>query len=202
MKDIIVTLMTLLSIIIGHSQESQNIKNEEKNTRNYRVFAAYDLGEMAFNKFQNFSGEIGIQLKNKNLIRFSYLNVKLTEEHLSGDFARDVDGDNVAGLMKGYELFYDVPIISNFNLGLSVGYFNDFYKHTILNESVENFSGTIGFAPGYRETDLFNIKGMYYNFVIPFRFYLNPLDETKLGDSTVKRHSFTNTIHFYIGYQF
>jgi hypothetical protein len=201
MKQTLLSLNIIFHCIIAYSQRDVKSISDSSN-RCTKYFVAYDLGEMAFNKFQNFGGETGVQFKNKQILRFVYMNVKLTEEHLSSDFAKDVDGDHIRGLMKGYELFYDLPVIDKFNLGLSAGYYNDFYQHTISKESIENHSTTLGFAPGYRETDLLGVKGLYFNFVVPFRFYFNPLEKTKLGASTINRHFFTNNIWFFVGYQF
>lgn len=172
-----------------------------------KLFIAYELGEMVFNKFQNFSGEVGIKLKNDNLVRFVYQNVKLSEKHLSSDFAKAVDGKNVRGLMRSYEIFYDLKVLniqsqSKVYFGISAGYANDYYEHTILDRSVENTSWTVGFAPSFRETDLFKVKGLYINLAVPFRYYFDPLEQTNLGDATVKRHRLVNNIWFFVGYQF
>ncbi len=182
--------------------------SRETNNTKPSVYIGYDLGEMAFNRFQNFSGELGLKFKNDHTIRFIYQNVKLTEEHLSSDFASAVEGENVSGLWNGYELLYDIPIYrfksgnSFIYGGLSAGYHENFYQHTILNESVEHKTGTIGFDVGFRETNIFKVKGLYINFQIPFRYNFNRLEETKLGDATVNESVFGQTISFFVGYEF
>lgn len=175
--------------------------------RKAKIFLGYDLGEMALNKFQNFAGEAGVKFDNDHSIRFIYLNVKLTEEHLSSGFANAVDGDQVKGLWQGYDLVYDLPVFhfkgSKFiYAGLSAGYHKNFYEHTVLDESIDHQSATIGFDIGYREANIFKIKGLYFNFQIPFRYNFNALEETKLGTSTVNKSVFGQTISFFIGYEF
>lgn len=172
------------------------------------IYAGYDFGEMAFNKFQNFAGEIGLKFKNDHTIRFVYLNVKLTEQHLSSGFANAVDGEHVTGLWNGYELLYDIPIYrfkkgNGFVYGgLSVGQHKNLYQHTILEEATEHKTSTVGFDIGFRETNVFKIKGLYMNFQIPFRYYFIPLEATKLGNSTVNKNIFDQTISFFVGYEF
>jgi len=46
------------------------------------------------------------------MIRLTHMNVNLTEEHLSSEFARAVDGDNVEGKLFGFEAFYDLPVLT------------------------------------------------------------------------------------------
>ncbi|MFN3999304.1 hypothetical protein [Algoriphagus sp.] len=171
-------------------------------TNKTTVFLGYELGEMAFNNFQNFSGEFGLKFKNDNQLRFVYQNVKLSEKHLSSNFARNVDGENIRGLMKSYEVFYDYQLLKNIYFGASVGYANDYYEHTTLAESVSNLSPTVGFSPSYRETDIFKIKGLYFHLAVPFRYYFAPLEETQLGNSKVNKHLLVNNIWFFIGFQF
>lgn len=172
------------------------------------IYIGYDLGEMALNKFQNFAGELGLKFKNDHTFRFVYLNIKLTEQHLSSNLTGAVDGKNVSGLWNGYELLYDVPIYrfkggnSFLYGGLSAGYHKNSYQHTILAESVEHKTGTVGFDIGFRETNIFKVKGLYINFQIPVRYYFNTLEETKLGDTTINKAVFEQTISFFVGYEF
>lgn len=196
-----------LSIILFIWAANVFAQDSTTNNKN-QIFIGYDLGEMAFNKFQNFAGEVGLNFKNDNMLRFVYLNVKLTESHLSSGFAQAIDGENIKGHWQGYELLYDIPLYrlknkeSFFYGGLSAGYHNFKYQHTILNESMNHKTGTAGFDIGYRETNVFKVKGLYYNFQIPVRFYFNPIEETQLGSSTVNKSGFEQTISFFIGYEF
>ncbi len=200
MKNLAIIIFLILWSASVFAQDSTNTKSN--------VFIAYDLGEMAFNRFQNFAGEVGYKFKNDHMIRFVYLNIKLTEEHLSSDFAMAVDGENVTGLWHGYELLYDIPIYrfkggNGFVYGgLSAGYHENSYQHTILNESVEHNTGTIGFDIGYRESNVLKVKGLYLNFQIPIRYNFKTLEETMLGEATVNKSVFGQNISFFIGYEF
>jgi len=167
-----------------------------------RYFVAYEFGEMAFNKFRNFAGETGVKFKNRHMLRLVYMDVKLTEKHLSSGFANVVSGKNVEGHFKGYELFYDVPVFKGINLGASAGYYHDRYRHRLTGHSISHTTPTLGFDVNYRETDVFGLKGLYFNFSVPFRFYLRPLEKTDLGGSTVNRHFFENNIWFFVGFEF
>ncbi len=202
-KVVIFNLLFIFGIVNIFAQDSTNPDPTKPS-----IFIGYDLGEMAFNNFQNFAGEIGVKLKKDHMVRFVYLNVKLTEAHLSSSFAAAVDGENVSGLWNGYELLYDLPIYRFKNGrtliygGVSAGYHKNSYQHTILAESIENKTATIGFDIGFRETNIFKINGLYINFQIPFRYKFNALEETKLGDATVNKSVFEQTISFFVGYEF
>jgi len=166
-------------------------------------YVGYEILEMAMNKFQYFAGEIGYRFDKKNHIRLAILEVKLTERHLSSSTeAYAVDGENVEGYFRGYEINYDKFYYKNLFISANMGYFHDTYEHTILDEKVENKTFTIGTALGYRHSDLFGIKHFYINFSLPVRYYFNKLEETKLGDTTVREHSIVNNIWLFLGYQF
>lgn len=204
MKKIITfTILFLLCLVNSFAQDAK-----DDNNTNTSFYIGYDFGEMAFNRFQNFAGEIGLRFKNDHTLRFVYLNVKLTEQHLSSNFANAVDGKNITGLWNGYELLYDLPIYRFKNGrtliygGLSAGYHNNTYQHTILDESLEHKSGTVGFDVGFRETNVFKIKGLYINFQIPFRYNFKTLEETQLGNSTINKSVLSQTISFFVGYEF
>jgi len=204
MKYLIISSLLLLVCSTNNFGQASSQNNDPKSN----FYLGYDLGEMAFNKFQNFAGEVGFNLKNQHAIRFVYLNIKLTEDHLSSDFARAVDGDNVTGHWVGYELFYDVPLYRFKNGdtyiygGLSAGYHKNSYEHTVLAESFDHQTGTVGLGVGFRDTNVFGIKGLYMNFQIPVRYNFNKLEETKLGNSTVNKVVVDQTISFFVGYEF
>ncbi len=189
----------ILGILVFISLQcfGQNDVSKEK----VRYFVAYEFGEMAFNKFKNFAGETGVKFKNNHMLRFVYMDVKLTEKHLSSGFANVVSGKNVEGHFKGYELFYDIPVFKGVNLGAGTGYYNDFYQNILTKESVSHSTPTVGFGLNYRETNLFKVNGLYFNFSVPFRFYLKPLEKTNLGGSTVNRHFFEKNIWFFVGFE-
>lgn len=204
MKKIVITI----TLIIAWSTNVFCQDSANSNTYQSSIFIGYDLGEMAFNKFQNFGGEIGYKNKNDHSIRFVYLNIKLTEEHLSSGFANAVDGDNVTGLWHAYNLYYDIPVFRFKNGtsfiygGLSAGYHENSYQHTSLEESVMHKSAIVGFDIGLRESNIFKVEGLYINLQIPFSYKFNTLEETKLGDATVNRSVFGQTISFFVGYEF
>lgn len=166
------------------------------------IFVAYDLGEMIFNKFQNFAGELGCFLPDRSLIRFVHMNVKLSEEHLSSDFAQAVHGSDVEGHFLGYELFYSYPVYHNFYVGVSVGYYENSYWHLKLEEEIKHQSPSIGMQLSYRRPGLLGIDGLYYDFTIPIRYYLFPMEEKPLGDTIISDHIIENNIWFFIGYTF
>ncbi len=178
-------------------------QKDSSKSKNTKFFIAYDFGEATFNKFQSLGSEIGIQFKNNHLLRLSHTNLNLTEEHLSSNFAKAVDGENVKGKQFGFELFYDFPVfIKGLYIAPSIGYYDNKYTHTILNEKLKKSSFTTGASISFTETNLFKVKGLYYRFSIPFRFNLDPIKETKLGDATIKNNLFDNNIWFFVGFQF
>ncbi len=201
MKKIIIIVFLFMSLFINGF--AQDVLPENK----VKIYAGYDLGEMVFNKFQNFSGEVGVKFKNGHAVRFAYMNVKLTEKHLSSGFAGAVDGGNVTGLWKGYDLIFDIPLYrfkKNDNViygGASVGYHDNTYQHVISEESFSHKTNTVGFGAGFKETNVFNIKGLYVNLYIPFRYYFDTLEEARLGNSIVKKAKLEQTLHFFIGYE-
>lgn len=202
-KTLIIGIIFLFAFSNIYTQASEVIENPKN-----KFYIGYDLGEMAFNEFQNFAGEIGIGFKNDHVLNFVYLNIKLTEWHLSSGFAKAVTGDNVTGHWVGYEFAYNVPVLrfkKKYHLlytGLIAGNHKNSYSHTILDESVVHQSWTIGLNLGYRENDIFRIKGLYYNLQIPIRFNFTSLEETGIGDAVVNKKTYGQTISFFVGYQF
>lgn len=179
------------------------MENKSFQLNDNRFFVAYELGEALFNKFQSLSGEIGIKLHNDQMCRIAHINLKLTEEHLSSDFASAVEGNNVEGKQFGFEAFYDFPIfIQGLYLGPSIGFYRHTYSHTILDERLEKSSITVGSAISFREVNLFQVTGLYYKLSIPARLTLAPIQQSQLGDTTIKNNTFDNSIWLFIGYEF
>ena len=84
-----------------------NVVNAQDNDRS-TLFFGYETLEMTMNKFQNFAGEVGYRFDDKNQLRLMIGEVNLTERHLSSKWeAAAVDGDNVEGYFRIYELYYD-----------------------------------------------------------------------------------------------
>ncbi len=200
------TLFSILALFFLTNSFAQD--TNETSSSKLSFYIGYDLGEMALNRFQNFAGETGIRFKNDQTIRFVYLNIKLTEQHLSSNWITAVDGDHVKGHWHGFELLYDIPLFRfkkrhNFIYGgVSAGYHRNHYQHTLLPASLKHKTATVGIDLGYRETNLFNVKGLYFNFQIPIRYFFNRLEETKLDDTTVNKVIVEQTISFFVGYEF
>jgi len=181
-----------------------NTVNAQTNDRS-SFFIGYETFEMAMNNFQNFAGEVGYRFNNKNQIRLMIGEVNLTERHLSSSWeAAAVDGDNVEGYLRIYELYYDRYFgkRKNFFYSGSVGYVKDKYNHLISDNRLENETATIGFSIGYRKENLFGIKHLYTNISIPFRYYFNDIPETNWGDTKILAHKFVNNIWFFVGFHF
>jgi hypothetical protein len=167
------------------------------------IFVGYEILEMAMNNFKNFAGEIGYRLDGRNTIRLSIMEVNLTERHLSSNYeAMAIDGENVTGYFRGYEASLDRYFSDRFYASASLGYFSDTYEHTILDERLKIETMTLGTGIGYRRFDMLGIKGAYLHFSIPIRFYFNKIDETRLGETTVREHLIVNNIWLFLGYEF
>lgn len=204
MNQFTILVISCFTTLTVHAQSNQSVV--QKNTKieeSTKVFIAYELGEAVFNKFQSLSGEVGIRFRNNQMLRISHVNLSLTEQHLSSGFAGAVDGDNIKGKQFGFELLYDFPILfKDFHIGPSVGYYKREFQHTLLDESLEKSSLSVGGSLSYRETNIFKIKGLYYSFTLPIRINLNPIQETILGTSVITKNTFDNNIWLFIGYEF
>ncbi|MCI0555590.1 MAG: hypothetical protein L0287_31990 [Anaerolineae bacterium] len=166
-------------------------------------FGAYETLEMAMNNFKYFAGEIGYRFNQKNQMRMTILEVKLTERHLSSGWeAAAVDGNDVEGYFRGYEINFDRFFSKHWYVSANLGYRSDEYNHTLLDESLENKTMTIGTGIGYTRNHLFGIKHFYLNFSMPVRYCFNHLDETKLGETTIRPHIVVNNIWLFLGYKF
>jgi hypothetical protein len=168
------------------------------------LFVGYELLEMSMNEFRNFAGEVGYRFNQDDQLRFVYMDVQLTERHLSSEAeATAVDGDNVEGTFLLYEISYDNYFgSSNWYWSLSAGHENTVYRHTELDEEAELDSASIGAGVGYLTSNFFWVDGLLFNFSIPVRYYLDPLKETKLGDTTIREHTVVNNIWVFVGYHF
>ncbi|NVK52202.1 MAG: hypothetical protein HWD85_04650 [Flavobacteriaceae bacterium] len=186
-----------------YSIANDHSKKDSIKTRKTQFFIGYDFGEAAFNKFQSLGGEIGVKFKNNHQVRLSHTSIRFTEAHLSSSFAGAVDGKNVKGKQFGFELFYDFPVFFNgFYISPSLGYYDNEYTHTNLNEKLEKASFTVGSAISFTEVDIFKVKGLYYRVSLPYRYTFNPHKKTKLGETTIKSNTFDSHLWFFVGYQF
>ena len=166
-------------------------------------FGAYETLEMGMNNFKYFAGEIGYRFNQKYQVRMTIMEVKLTERHLSSGWgAAAVDGNDVEGYFRGYEMHFDRFISKHWYVGANLGYYNDEYSHTVLDESLENKTLTAGIGIGYTRNHLFGIKHLYLNLAMPVRYYFNHIAETKLGETTIKPHIVVNNLWLFLGYKF
>lgn len=166
-------------------------------------FAAYETLEMAMNNFQNFAGEVGYRFDQKNQMRLTIMEVKLTERHLSSGWeAAAVDGSDVEGYFQGYEVFYDRFIFKHLYVSASLGYYHDTYEHTKSDERLANKTFTMGTGIGFTTSNLFGVKHLYLNFSIPVRYYFNPIEETMMGETTIRPHVVVSNIWLFLGFKF
>lgn len=185
-----VVLVLLLAVIPAHAREEG-------------YFVAYETLEMAMNKFQYFAGEVGYRYNQDKQVRLTIAEVNLTERHLSSSWeAYAVDGNNVEGYLRGYELNHDWFFHGGWYFSANIGYFHDYYEHQITKEEIENKTLTIGSGVGYITDNLFGVDRLYMNFSNPIRYYFNDIEETTLGESTVRQHSIVNNMWLFIGYKF
>lgn len=170
-----------------------------------KFFIGYETLEMSMNKFKYFAGEVGYRINPKNQVRLMIGEVKLTENHLSSSWqAVAVDGDNVEGYYRIYELYYDrfFGKRKNWYYSGSLGYTNDKYEHLISDNKIDNETATVGFAIGYKINNLFGINHLYINASMPFRYYFNDIPEQQWGETKILPHKFVNNIWFFVGYNF
>ena len=139
---------------------------------------------------------------NNTSVRFAFLNVALSERHLSSSESSAVDGDNVEGLWRGGEIIYDYPFFKNIYLSSSVGFYDSKYSHTILGESVRQKSPTVSLALSYKGDGVFKIPSTYWRFSVSYRHYFKPIPETLLGESLVSGDSGEITPIIFLGYRF
>jgi len=192
--------MRYLFIIIFILIFSNNVFAKDKLEN---VFVGYETLEMTMNKFQNFAGEVGYRIDERYQIRLTIMEVKLTERHLSSKYeAAAIDGEDVEGYFRGYEVHFDRYFSKRWYVSANFGYYEDTYKHTILSDRIENKTLTFGSGIGYKYTDLFGVNGVYLNVSVPVRFYFNKIEEQKLGSATVRTHLIVNNLWLFLGYEF
>jgi hypothetical protein len=128
------------------------------------------------------------------------MEVDLTKRHLASSWeSYAVDGDDVEGYFRGYEVHLDRFVRGNWYVGVNLGYYEDTYEHTDLAERVHNETLTVGAGLGYSRSGLFGVEPLHINFNVPLRYYFDSLDETKLGDATVRKHLLVNNMWLFIG---
>lgn len=174
-------------------------------TTNKGMFIGYETLEMSMNKFQNFAGEVGYRINPKYQLRLMIGEVKLTERHLSSEWeAYAVDGENVEGYFRIYELNFDRFLFKRktWYAGANMAYVRDKYQSLISDDHIDNETVTAGFVIGYKKTNLFGVEHLYINASIPFRYYFNSIPEMQWGETTIREHKFVNNIWLFLGYNF
>ncbi len=195
------TGVLLLMISCSLFAQTDTTKSAQSDERGY--FAAYEFLEMTMNNFQNFAGEAGYRFDDANQVRLTIMEVKQTERHLSNKYeAMAIDGGHVRGYFRDYEINCDRYFANHFYFSANISYVRNIYEHTQLDARVDHTSLTVGTGIGYTHGSLFGIDHLFVNFSIPVRYYLNHLEETKLGNSTVRPHIVVNNIWLFLGYKF
>ena len=162
----------------------------------------YDIGQMAFNDFKYVAGELVYSFESERALRFAFFNVALSERHLSSGEASAVDGDNVEGLWRGVDLYYDYPITEKIFISPSIGYHDQTFTHTLLGTSVGYSSPSAGFALSYFEVGNLGIEKLYWRFSLTFGYRLKEQEDATLGDSIVSGDAFSFIPAMFIGYEF
>ncbi|MDN5204215.1 hypothetical protein QQ008_22675 [Fulvivirgaceae bacterium BMA10] len=190
------TCMIILMVI--------GLRNAEAQKRVGKFFLGYETLEMSMNNFKHFAGEIGYRFNLEDQVRLMVGEVRLTERHLSSKWeSAAVDGDNVQGYFRIYELSYDKFFgkRKNWYVSGSMAYVNDQYEHMIMDEmKIDNHTPTMGFGIGYQQMDLFGIEHLYINVSIPFRYYLMGIEEQQWGATTIHKHELVNNFWFFVGF--
>lgn len=208
MKKALLLLAFLPATFLHLTAQETTAAADSTQSPKLQYFVGYDFGEAMVNRFRSLSGEVGVSLPNKHLVRLVHMNVYLTEQHLSSDFVATVQGSHVEGRLFGFEAFYSYPVLKwrNNNEAIyvspSLGYYKNSYSHTELDVGFSQQSPTAGVELSYRETNPFGIRGLYYAITFPMRVQFNPHDKTTLGSTTISSNRFDGNIWFFVGYQF
>lgn len=166
-------------------------------------FVAFELFELSMNDFKNFAGEFGHKFSEKYQARLTVMDIKLTERHLRSAEAAAIDGPNVEGIFRGYEINFDRYFTKSWYLSLNAGHYTDIYQHQNLeDQKLKNETFTIGTGVGYLKQNPLGIQNTYVNFNLPLRYYFNSIDETMLGDTRVRKHLIVNNLWLFLGMHF
>lgn len=195
-KSSLICFLTLLTA--GHG-----LLNAQENLTK-KFFVGYELLEMSMNEFKYFAGEVGYRFNPKHQLSLSIGEVDLTERHLSSNEAAAVDGDNVEGYFRVYELTYSRFFGRRkvWHYGANVGYVYDEYDHLISDNEIKNHTLTAGVNFGYQKMDLFNVKHLYLRALIPIRYNFNSIPEQQWGETKIREHKFVPNTWLFVGYRF
>ena len=171
-------------------------------TKDRGPYAGYELMEMAMNRFQYFAGEFGYAFDDRYRLSLSIMEVNLTERHLSSGWESSaIDGDGVAGYLRSYELHLKRRMWRGLYLSGGVGYARDRYVHEASGMELVSQTPTLGVGFGWRWQEPLSIPHLYIDLAVPVRYYFNRIEETALGDATVRPHVVVNNIWLFIGAQ-
>ena len=166
------------------------------------AFAAYEITEMGMNNFRHFAGEAGFRFGPKHQVRFSVMEVAVTERDLAGWWSAAVEGKGVRGYLRGYELHADRFFRGHWYLSANAGYYANEFRHVTLPQRIWNETLTAGIGIGYSRANLFGIKHLQFDFTMPIRYYFDGIEKTRLGEATVNVHKVVPNSWVFIGYRF
>ena len=166
------------------------------------AFVSYEITEMVVNYFRYFGGEVGFRFDQKHQVRLTVMEVVVSERDLAGWWSAAVEGKGVEGYLRVYEISVDRFFGGNWYAGANAGYIANEFRHVTLPQRIWNETPTIGIAIGYSRANVFGIRHLHINFTMPVRFYFNGIEETKLGDATVRTHKIVPNTWLFIGYKF
>ncbi len=166
------------------------------------AFAAYEITEMGMNNFRHFAGEAGFRFGPKHQVRFSVMEVAVTERDLAGWWSAAVEGKGVRGYLRGYEFHADRFFRGNWYLSANAGYYANEFRHVTLPQRIWNETLTAGIGIGYSRANLFGIKHLQFDFTMPIRYYFDGIEKTRLGEATVNVHKVVPNSWVFIGYRF
>jgi hypothetical protein len=79
---------------------------------------------------------------------------------------------------------------------------HEFASKETLPGRIWNETPAAGIGIGYSRANLFGIRPLHIDFTMPVRYYFNGIEETKLGDATVRAHKIVPNTWLFIGYKF
>lgn len=165
-------------------------------------FVGYEITEMGMNNFRHFAGEAGFRFGTRYQARLSVMEVAVTERDLAGWWSAAVDGRNVHGYLRGYELHVDRFFRGNWYASANAGYYANEFKHVRLDQRIWNETLTAGVGIGYSRANLFGVRRLHLDVTFPVRYYFDGIDETRLGDAKVNAHKVVPNSWVFVGYRF
>jgi hypothetical protein len=190
-------LLLAFAVVLPQSLRAQTASPDARG-----AFLSYEISEMAMNNFSHFAGEAGFRFNPKHQLRLSVMEVAVSERDLAGWWSAAVDGRGVEGYLRVYELSVDRFFRGNWYVSANTGYFANEFHHMSLPQRLWNETLTAGIAIGYSRANVFGVRPLHIDFTMPVRYYFNGIEETKLGDATVRVHRIVPNTWLFIGYKF